>query len=219
MIAIDLFCGGGGASMGLAQAGFDVIGVDLAPQPQYPFRFVQADALTYPLDGAALVWASPPCQAHSTATRNRARHACLIEPTRSRLRAAGVPYVIENVLGAPLVDPITLCGAMFGLGVVRHRLFEVSFPIPQPQHPRHRGSIVTGEYVTVAGNGGVPSWTMRERERRGLPRHVPGEMTLERWREAMGIDWLDRRPLSQAIPPAYARFIGEAARRFIVESA
>ena len=195
--------------MGLHRAGFEVIGVDLEPQPHYPFEFHQGDALTYPLDGFDLIWASPPCQHFSTATRDRDRHPNLIEPIRSRL--TGKRYVIENVLGAPLHAPVTLCGAMFDLRVVRHRLFETSFRCPAPPHPKHRGSIVTGEYVTVAGNGGVPAWTLRERERRGMPRHIPGEMGLETWQRAMGIDWLPRNPLTQAIPPAYSEWIGRHA--------
>lgn len=161
--ALDLFCGGGGASVGLHRAGFEVVGVDLQPQPEYPFEFHQADALAFPIEGFDLVWASPPCQAHSTATRDKSKHRDLIPATRERLRASGVAYIIENVSGAPLFEPIMLCGSLFDLAVVRHRLFETSFPIAQPAHPKHRGSLVTGEYVTVTGNGGVPTWTLRER--------------------------------------------------------
>jgi DNA (cytosine-5)-methyltransferase 1 len=207
MRALDLFCGGGGASMGLARAGFEVVGVDLHPQPAYPFTFIQADALTFPLGGFDLIWASPPCQAHSAATRDKSRHSDLIPATRERLRSSGAATIIENVVGAPLLDPIMLCGAMFGLGVVRHRLFETSFVVTQPSHPKHVGSIVTGEYVTVAGNGGVPSWTLKERERRGLARHIPDEMALGTWQQAMGIAWLPRKPLTQAIPPAYSEWL------------
>lgn len=215
---LDLFCGAGGASMGLARAGFEVTGVDLEPQPEYPFRFVQADALTYDLSGYDLVWASPKCQRWSQATRQSGRqddHPDQIAPIRERLVANGAPYIIENVLGAPLKDPVMLCGAMFGLAVIRHRLFECSFPIERPVHPKHSGSLVTGEYVTVAGNGGVPAWTLKEREARGLSRHVLGEMTLERWREAMGINWMSRKPLTQAIPPAFSEWLGVRAAAWI----
>lgn len=205
--ALDLFCGGGGASMGLRRAGFTVFGVDAKQQPEYPFSFWQGDALTYPLDDFDLVWASPPCQVHSTATRDKSKHADLIPAIRERLRAWGGPYIIENVVGAPLIKPVMLCGSMFGLGVVRHRLFECNFPVNVPPHGKHKGSLVTGEYVTVAGNGGVPAWTLKEREKRGLPRHIEGEMSLKRWQEAMGIHWLSRRPLVQAIPPAYSEFL------------
>jgi len=215
--ALDLFCGAGGVSKGLHDAGFNVFGVDIAPMPEYPrspgFEVVQADALTYPLDGFDLIWASPKCQRYSAATRQSgdpSSYPDQIAPIRERLRSSNTPYVIENVIGAPLLDPITLCGAMFGLGVVRHRLFECSFPIERPAHVEHKGSLVTGEYVTVAGNGGVPAWTLAERELRGLPRHFAGEMSLARWREAMGIDWMSRKTLVQAIPPKYAEFIGRA---------
>lgn len=221
--ALDLFCGAGGVSMGLHRAGFDVVGVDIEPMPEYPrgpgFTFVQADALTFLLDGFDLIWASPKCQRWSQATRQSGKPEAYpdqIAPIRDRLIASGVPFVIENVLGAPLHDPIMLCGAMFGLGVVRHRLFECSWQIKRPTHPKHNGSLVTGEYVTVAGNGGVPAWTLAERERLGLPRHIPGEMSLKRWREAMGIDWMSRKTLVQAIPPAYAEWIARRAPRFVM---
>jgi DNA (cytosine-5)-methyltransferase 1 len=136
---LDLFCGAGGASMGYHRAGFEVVGVDLVPQPHYPFVFVQADALTYPLDGFEVVVASPPCPGYSRATAfhrgARAKHPLLIEPIRERFKAQGVPYVIENVEGAPLLHPILLCGTMFGLRSIRHRLFESNVPLLQPHHP------------------------------------------------------------------------------------
>jgi DNA (cytosine-5)-methyltransferase 1 len=241
VIAWDLFCCAGGATEGLSRAGFAVYGFDLVERPTWARRFgadrfSRIDALAL-LDraiaarrtGAALccegregrgiplpdfVWASPPCQRHSSATRqsgNPDRHPDLIAPTRERLRELGAPYVIENVLGAPLIDPIMLCGAMFDLGVVRHRLFEFSWQVVQPAHPKHKGSLVTGEYVTVAGNGGVPAWTLKERERRGLPRHREGEYSLENWSRAMGIDWMPRDELVEAIPPAFAEWIGREA--------
>lgn len=221
MLALDLFCKAGGAGMGLYRAGFAVVGIDIDPQPRYPFTFCRGGALGYLEQNYKrlrrgdydLVWASPPCQRHSSATRQTGKPddwPDLIAPVRALLKDAGAAYVIENVLGAPLVSPIMLCGAMFDLGVVRHRLFECSFPIEQPPHPKHRGSLVTGEYVTVAGNGGVPAWTLKEREKRGLPRHIPGEYSLKRWSKAMGIDWMERHELVEAIPPAYAEFIGRA---------
>lgn len=220
--ALSLFCGGGGDSYGLWLAGFDVTGVDIEPMPEYPrgpgFTFIQADALTFPLDGFDFVWASPKCQRWSQATRqtgNPEEHPDQLGPIRERLRAAGVPYIIENVLNAPLIDPIMLCGAMFGLGVIRHRLFECSFPVLAPPHPRHNGSLVTGEYVTVAGNGGVPSWTYKKRESLGLPKYMPDEMKLETWQKAMGIDWMSRDTLTQAIPPAYAEWLGKRALQSI----
>lgn len=217
MRALDLFCGAGGASAGLARAGFEVTGVDIEEQPEYPFTFVKADALSFDVSGYDLVWASPKCQRYSAATRQTGRpeeYPDQIPSIRSMLRESHIPYIIENVVGAPLMNPVTLCGSMFGLGVIRHRLFETSFPLPPPPAHHHSGSIVTGEYVTVAGNGGVPAWTMKERERRGLPRHVPDEMSIGRWREAMGIPWMSRRTLVQAIPPAYSEWIGRAFLRW-----
>lgn len=220
-------------TIGLGRAGFDVVGVDIAPQPNHPgcdldlfdrhnarrhgisYSFVQSDALAYldkyGADGFAFVWASPPCQRYSTATiqsGNPEDWPDLIVPVRERLIALGVPYIIENVVGAPLVEPITLCGAMFDLGVIRHRLFETSMGIPQPPHPEHKGSLVTGEYVTVAGGGGVPVWTYKEREKIGLPRYFPDEYSLKNWRRAMGIDWMERDEIVEAIPPAFAEWLG-----------
>jgi DNA (cytosine-5)-methyltransferase 1 len=147
---LDLFCGAGGAGMGYHRAGFDVVGVDLAPQPHYPFEFSQSDALAwldYPLTLGLrfdAIHASPPCQAYSAMSACRPgladQYPDLVAPTRELLEATGLPYVIENVPRAPLRDPVTLCGHMFGLPLYRHRLFEANFPIDQPEHPaRHPG--------------------------------------------------------------------------------
>ncbi len=210
--ALDLFCCGGGASMGLARAGLDVTGVDIEPRPSYPFRFIQADALTFDLRGFDLIWASPPCQRYTTAqhvskAKRQEGRLDLIPATRERLQASGTPYIIENVAGAPLArSRVMLCGSMFDLRVIRHRYFECSFPVVAPPHA-HKGSLVTGEYLTVTGHCGIPAWTMREREKRGLPRHIPGEMKPETRAAAMGIDWLGTAELSQAIPPAYSEFL------------
>ena len=120
--ALDLFCCAGGASEGLRRAGFEVVGVDIEPQPHYPFEFHQADALTFPLDGFDFIWASPPCQAYTLCQRiQKNEHPDLVAPIRERLHANGAPYCIENVPGAPLVEPIELCGTMFGL-----RTYQVS---------------------------------------------------------------------------------------------
>lgn len=202
---LDLFCGAGGAAKGYQQAGFHVVGVDNQPQPNYcGDEFHQADALTFPLDGFDAIHASPPCQAYS-AGRNMwkgrlpdGRHPDLVAATRRRLVAAGVPYVIENVIGAPLLNWTTLCGDMFGLGVKRHRLFETSFIIWNPPVCRKRHPDF---FVSVFGGGA------KARKRgRGFPKtnvvHIEASA-------AMGIDWMRRDELSQAIPPAYARFIGE----------
>lgn len=198
---LDLFCCAGGASMGYHLAGFDVVGVDIDPQPHYPFDFHQADAMTFDLRGFDFIAASPPCQAYTLCQRIRDNeHPDLVAPTRERLKAAGVPYVIENVPGAPLVNPIELCGAMFGLRTYRHRLFECSFPMQAPPHPEHVAPVrkmgrpvKDGEFMHVVGNfSGV-----------------------QQAREVMGIKWMVRDELREAIPPTYTEFIGRAALEFM----
>ena len=190
--------------MGLHQAGFDVIGVDISPQPHYPFEFHQADAMTFPLEGFDFLWASPPCQAHTLAQRIRGNeHPDLIAPIRKRLQRFGGPWTIENVVGAPLNEPIELCGAMFGLQVYRHRLFECSFPIQAPPHPDH-----------VA-----PLRKMGRPVRPGEFMHVVGNFSgVAQARKAMGIDWMVRDGLREAIPPAFAKFVGVAALAHIKQT-
>ena len=199
--ALDLFCCAGGASEGLRRAGFDVTGVDIEPQPHYPFTFIKADAMTIPLEGFDFVWASPPCQAYTLAQRIwDNKHPDLIEPIRKRLQRLGVAWAIENVVGAPLINPIELCGAMFGLQVYRHRLFECSFPIEAPPHSVHM----------------APLRKMGRPVRPGEFMHVVGNFSgVAQARKAMGIDWMTRDELREAIPPAYAKFIGTAAMAYI----
>ena len=197
---LDLFCGAGGAAVGYARAGFDVVGVDIASQPHFPFEFHQADALTYPLDGFDVIHASPPCQAYSTLRGfTDGAYPRLIEPVRERL--IGRTYVIENVVGAPLHSPIRLCGSSFGLGVWRHRLFEMSDPpalVPPCSHYHHPLPI------DVTGTGGISN----------RPRTAPGgglsrkPRNLAEAGRVMGIDWMTRAELAEAIPPAYAEWIG-----------
>lgn len=185
--------------MGYYRAGFDVIGVDIKPQPRYPFEFHQADAMTFPLDGFDVIHASPPCQGYSRLNSiNKREYPMLIEDVRSRLQAAGVPYVIENVTGAPLIDPIMLCGAMFpGLRVYRHRLFEIggTAHIGAPPEPEH----------------GSPCNVLGRAPKEGEFIHVCGHFIgVAYGRKAMGIPWMTRNELSEAIPPAYTQYIGEA---------
>lgn len=195
--ALDLFCCAGGASEGLHRAGFDVVGVDIEDQPHYPFPFIRADAMGLNVSGFDFIWASPPCQAYTLCQRIRDNeHPDLVEPTRAMLKAAGVPYCIENVVGAPLVNPIELCGAMFGLRTYRHRLFECSFPITAPAHPEHVAPlrkmgrpVRAGEFIHVVGN-------------------FSGVQTA---RDAMDIQWMPRDKLREAIPPAFAEYVGRAA--------
>lgn len=201
MIALDLFCCQGGASSGLAAAGFQVVGVDIDPQPNYPFPFVQADALTTIPRGFDFVWASPPCQAHTRAQRIQGNeHPDLIDATRAMLKASGTPYVIENVVGAPLENPTTLCGAMFGLMTYRHRLFECSFPVVQPEHPEHQ----------------APNRKMGRPVSDGEMMHIVGNFSgVQRARDVMGTPWMNRDGLREAIPPAFSEYIGRAAMSHI----
>lgn len=200
--ALDLFCCAGGASMGYHRAGFDVVGVDINPQPHYPFEFHRADALTFPLDGFDFIAASPPCQAYTLCQRIRDNdHPDLIEPIRARLIVAGAPYAIENVPGAPLIKPIELCGGMFpGLRVYRHRLFECSFSVEQPMHQPHVAKL------TKMGRKVAPGTFM----------HVVGNFTgAALAREAMGIEWMTRDELREAIPPAFTEYVGRAAIEYL----
>ncbi len=210
MKLLDLFCGAGGAAMGYHRAGFEVVGVDVKPQPRYPFAFHQADAMTFPLEGFDAIHASPPCQAFSNVTgRNRHpnRHPELVDPVRALLRAAGVPYIIENVVGAPLRTPILLCGSMFGLDVQRHRLFETSFAMLRPdcQHGRwkRRFRSLDTRQRTLSKVVGVHGHT-----------NYDGELELRK--AAMCIDWMNNRELTHAIPPAYTEFIGRALVQFLL---
>ncbi len=202
---LDLFCGAGGAGMGYYRAGFEVVGVDIAPQPHYPFEFHQADALTFPLDGFDFVHASPPCQDYVqwnnlNAERygSRVEHPRLIAPTRELLQSAGLPYVIENVVGSELEQPTMLCGSMFGLGVRRHRLFESNMLLMRSPGCRH-----TRDEVAVYGKlDGRRIWTRVDGSEVRAPK------TLEQASASMGIDWMTWDELREAIPPAYTEFIG-----------
>jgi DNA (cytosine-5)-methyltransferase 1 len=221
-LAIDLFCGAGGAAVGLYRAGFDVVGVDRVKQPRYPFPFVQGDATRPPFDlrRAALIWASPPCQAHTAmkTMHNAKEHIDLIPTTRKLLREAGVPYVIENVVGAPLINPIKLCGTMFNLGVEdaelrRHRIFETSFPVTAPKCRHGLREAVLGVYGGHIRNRkrrtiGVYGEGCRD-SRRKIDKGV-ADFSIDQGRVAMGIDWMTTAELSQAIPPAYSEFLARA---------
>jgi DNA (cytosine-5)-methyltransferase 1 len=206
---LDLFCGAGGAGMGYHRAGFEVVGVDVVRQPHYPFTFIQADAVAFlaSIDPAEwdAVHASPPCKAHTVARKVSASrfptlfdpHPDLIPPTRVGLIASGLPYVIENVPGAPLVDPVVYCGSSFGLRVRRHRLFESNVELVAPPCDH----AAQGSPVGVYGNGGA--WTRTAPGGGGVK--VAGKDAAD----ALGIDWTDYQPvLSQAIPPAYTEHIG-----------
>jgi DNA (cytosine-5)-methyltransferase 1 len=186
---LDLFCGAGGASVGYHRAGFEVVGVDIQPQPNYPFEFHQADAMTYPLDGFDVIHASPPCQAFTVAqVIHGNKHDDLLTPTRERLIESGLPWIIENVPGAPMRRDVVLCGSMFGeRRLRRHRWFAMWCGTPALLTPPCNHGPVT---VSVFGHGG----------------HVYNGVA--EWREVMGIDWMTRDELAQAIPPAYTELLG-----------
>ena len=201
MIALDLFCGAGGASRGIHNCGFEVVGVDNVHQPNYPYEFFCDDAVEFMECGLSdfdFIWASPPCQAYSWSSacrRNEGReYADLVEITRDYLQKSGKPYIIENVVGAPLLDPVILCGTMFPgqLKVFRHRLFESNIPLKVEMECKHEGHEAkkrrsdNGDFFTVAG-------------------HWVG--TTSEWSDAMGIDWMTKSELAQAIPPVYSEYL------------
>lgn len=200
---LDLFCCQGGAGMGYTQAGFEVVGVDIDPQPRYPFEFHQGDALKFLLEHHHefdAFHASPPCQAFTNAQKIMGNeHPDFIMATRAAFELIGKPWVIENVPGAPLRDPIELCGCMFdGLGTYRARLFETNVETigtaNKPVHREHR--------ARVAKMGRPP--------KPGEFMHVVGNFSgVERAREAMGIDWMTRDGLRESIPPAYTEWVGK----------
>lgn len=193
---LDLFCGAGGAAMGYARAGFEVVGVDIAPQPHFPFEFIQYDAMKFPLEGFDAIHASPPCQEYSAlrALTPDRHYPDLVAPTRQLLMTTGVPWVIENVMSAPLWGGVTLCGGMFGLRTYRHRRFESSEFMFQPDHPVHVARTSTKKRMR--------DWMA------GMHVSVTGDIGSTIGGLALGIDWMTGNELSQAIPPAYTEYIG-----------
>lgn len=213
---IDLFCGAGGCAVGYNQAGFeDITGVDIKQQSNYPFEFIQADALNFLRKYGQefdFIHASPPCQGYSKlqfSQKHKKKYPKLIEPLKAELKRLGKPYVIENVPGAPLFQPVILDGRMFGLGVIRKRLFEL-YPQQCILTPDYRkiGSVKDKTYITVTGafsceKGFQEGSNMQER--------------IRLVQKAMGIDWTDDPvELRQAIPPAYTKFIGKRIRKHII---
>lgn len=211
---LDLFSGAGGAGVGYHRAGFCVTGVDEAPMPRYPFRFVRGDALAYVAEHGhrfAAVHASPPCKRNTSLKAfSGSHHRELVPETRAALVATGRPYVIENVPGAEMLDPVVLCGSTFDLGVRRHRLFEASFPLPQPACDHAGQAARSPGYPVKRYHSGRPVITISPvigvfGRGQGLG---PGEVKL--WQRAMGIDWMSRDEMREAIPPAYTEHVGRA---------
>ncbi|MEV6419033.1 SAM-dependent methyltransferase [Streptomyces sp. NPDC051662] len=199
---LDLYCCQGGAGKGYSNAGFEVVGVDIVPQPRYPLEFVQGEAIQFLLNYGHqfdLIHASCPCQFYSKTQRIRQNHhPDLLAPTRTALNAIGVPWVLENVMGAlpEMRDPVMLCGAYFGLKTYRHRLFESGgWTLPQPEHAPH----------------------MRRQTKMGR-RRKPGEMGyyvgnfigVEDAKDDLCVPWMSREGVRECIPPAYAEYVGEA---------
>ena len=212
MKLLDLFCGAGGAGAGYHRAGFEVVGVDHEPQKNYPYEFIQMDAFEA-LDRFGTyfdaIHASPPCQGYSV-MQNLGWHKditypLLIDPIRDRLAKLKCSYVIENVMGAKL-DANYLCGGMFGLRVYRHRLFETNFFWLAPGHPRH---------TFLQGMPGAPKprWARQSTS--------PGPDESRTWQlqpDAMGIDWMTKKELAQAIPPIYTEYIGNVMRQTLFKA-
>ena len=201
MKLLDLFCGAGGAGMGYHLAGFEVVGVDMALQPSYPFEFHQSDALEYLREYGSkfdFIHASPPCQRYSTMTPKHTRdnHPNLLPLVVEVLRKFGKPYIIENVAGARhlLNSPLLLCGTMFNLKTRRHRFFETSFPIFSPATCNHSKKQL---FVTTKGSNSIKAHS--------------GGKSVKHAVESYGIDWMNFQGLREAIPPAYTEYIGKSA--------
>ena len=198
---LDLYCGGGGASHGYELAGWDVTGIDFIPQPKYRGRFVQADAIEYLRENYYkfdAIHASPPCQEYSISSMQfrlkSKKYDDLINITRIELIKTQLPYIIENVPGAPLINPVILCGSMFGMTTYRHRLFESNINLKVPKHPKHKNINAkmgrkpkTGEFIQYMG-------------------HFSGVKIVQ---DITGLYWLGQKELAQSIPPQYTKFIGE----------
>lgn len=217
MRLLDLYCGVGGASVGYYQAGFtDIVGVDLYPMPNYPFDLVEGvhaiDYLKQHGHEFDAIHASPPCQAFTWAAKRwtQIKRRDLVAETRKWLLRSEKPYVIENVPAAPLLNPIILCGLMFGSQVatweqpkiIRHRAFESNIQLVAPPHIKHvPNGVRLGQYITVAGHGGD---------------NCRGNNRIVRWQEVMGIHWTkDRHELAEACPPAYTKWIGQQLLEFL----
>jgi DNA (cytosine-5)-methyltransferase 1 len=215
-LLLDLFCKAGGAAVGYHRVGFDVVGIDIEPQPHYPFPFVQADALTPPFDLRRFdaIHASPPCQRYTVSKsihNSGDRHPDHIAAVREMLAASGRPWVIENVPGSPLGHSVMLCGLMFGLRVIRHRYFECSMLILTPDHKPHPKDLRMGTVTAKRGGKG----NGYSRGDQGLVCVAGHNFCKTAASKAMGIDWMTTEELAESIPPCYTEYLG----RRILESA
>lgn len=206
---LDLFCKAGGATKGYQRAGFYVVGVDIEPQPYYcGDKFYQADALTFPLDGYDAYHASPPCQGYSISRSMQGTKGgeMLIGETRKYLTQSGKPFIIENVPGSPLIDAIELSGMSFGLKIIRRRLFELhGFDILLIPSPHVETNYRNAGYVPYHHGTSI---------KRG---HLPNIWTKPRLQDAMEINWMNIKELTQAIPPAYTEYIGKYLMKTVME--
>lgn len=205
-LLLDTFCKAGGTSVGYSRADFEIVGVDIEPQKRYPFEFHQADAIEFIRKYGRdfdVIAASPPCQVYSKSVfLSSGNHPDLVNVIRNVILKTDRPYIIENVPGAPLINPVMLCGTMFNLDVIRHRIFEcdpaIWFPPRSCYHLKRtgkRGEYDKGQngYITVVGHN----------------------FDVRIARKAMDIDWMIGKELSQAIPPAYTEWIGREIRRIL----
>ena len=220
MYLLDLFSGIGGAGVGYSRAGFKVVGVDKQWMPEYPFPYYRQDALKFmerfledgntingePVDA---IHASPPCKKFSTISKSLGydSHTDLLTPIREMLVESGLPYIIENVPGAPMRNPIMLCGSMFELRIERgylqrHRLFESNIMLQMPRPCRHEGQAI-GVYGNGRGGGPLRMRTANAAEAKAL----------------MGIDWAGRNGITQAVPPAYTEYLGKQLANTLQQSA
>jgi site-specific DNA-cytosine methylase len=200
LTVLDLFCGIGGASRGLYDAGLLPCGIDNAFHVDYPFFIIGKDIVKNPdfiieySKSFDLIWASPPCQCYSFGSKRwNKQYSDLIDSTRELLFKTGKPFVIENVSGAPIRKDLMLCGVMFGLKLIKHRYFEIhGFKVEQLKHKKHVGTVKNKIYVTTAGHGG------------------DGSNKISDWQDALGIKWTrNKQGLANAIPPAYSKYIGD----------
>jgi len=211
---LDLFCGSGGAAKGLEKYADSILGIDLNPQPYYPYDFIQCDIFNLPdefFQEFDFIWSSPPCQAYSIGTKwNRNlgyEYPDLVAQTRELLDKTGLPYVIENVPGAPIRKDLILCGDMWDMKIIRHRHFEIEgFHVVQPKHRNHKGFVASGEKIGVFKGQKHRKRFVKNNKHYTIAGHQDG--TIKQWQDAMEINWVkDKHKLAQCVPPKYSEYI------------